>query len=485
MSSNSTLDQLIKDHNLKKEIESARNAGRPNILVILDDQHRHDYIGYVNPELVDTPNINKLAARGSVFTHCCTNSTVCAPARTALATGLLPMRTGCLDNNDFLPLSANNHYRWFRDHGYRVEMIGRHDLAKDDGAPKSIYGNRSVNFSYGFTRALEIEGGMAAAMDCYVTKHPVGPFSMYLDNHGLLETYVEDYMKRKSKGWIIGASHDSPLPAEHHQDEYTGDRAVERIRDIEGDYPWYMFVSFQSPHDPFDPPAFLGKKYRDVQVPDPIPVQHEDKSNRTKNRYKAFSHATSEDIVIARRQYLAKVELIDRQVGKIMDALEQRGELDNTIVVFASDHGEHLGDHGLFCKETAYEPSLRVPLVIAGPGIIRQSSDALVELFDINPTLVELARLPEQYGLDARSVAGILRGESSSHREGCVTCLPEFRAIRTKTHTYIQAFNDLEELYDLENDPDQLKNIINSVPDTAESLRRMMYLRFTEGKWEH
>ncbi len=206
------------------------NDNRPNILVILDDQHRHDYVGYVNPGLVHTPNIDRLAGSGTVFTRCCTNAPVCAPARIALATGLLPTRTGTTSNDDFLPLSVHNHYRWFRDHGYRVELVGRHDLAKS-GAPAGVHGNRPVNFSYGFTRALEIEGGMSAARDCAVAKGPTGPYTAYLERHGLLQAYVDDFAGRMRKGWIIGAS-----------------------------------------HDPFDPPAYLGQKYRQAEVPEPVPV---------------------------------------------------------------------------------------------------------------------------------------------------------------------------------------------------------------------
>lgn len=454
----------------------------PNILFLIDDQHRHDWLGFLNPGLVETPNIDGLAERGTAFTHCCTGAPVCAPSRIALATGLLPTRTGATSNHDYHPLSVPNHYQWFRDHGYRVELVGRHDLAKD-GAPASIHGNRPLNYSFGFTRALEVEGGMSAARDSHRAGGPTGPYTKYLADNGLLDTYVGDFIERQSKGWIIGASHDSVLPGEHHQDEFVGNAAVERIRSMEDDYPWFMFVSFQSPHDPFDPPADLGEKYRDQSVPDAIPVRLEDKPRRIAGRYESYKHATSEDITIARRQYCGKVELIDRQVGKILSALEEKGATEDTIVVFCSDHGEHLGDHGLFIKQTAYEPSLRVPLIVAGPGVERGRSNALVELFDLNPTLVELAGLPQQHRLDALSFASVLRGRTNEHRDACVTCLADFRAIRSRTHTYIETFNDRTELYDLREDPDQRTNVVDDQPEVATELRSRLAERFTQGKW--
>jgi choline-sulfatase len=444
-------------------------SNKTNILVILDDQHRHDFVGYAGAVYVDTPNIDALAKRGAVFTHCCTNAPICAPARISLATGLLPERTGALTNQSTLPITTPNHYRHFRDHGYRVELVGRHDLSKP-GAPGSIYGNRPLNFSYGFTRALEVEGGMAAALK--VNDHgATGPYSQYLQEQGLLQDYADDFAQRWEKGWVIGASHNSALPAEHHQDAFVGRAAVERIQNMEDDYPWYMFVSFQSPHDPFDPPAELGEKYAHAAVPSAITAQPQHKSQRTQQHMKHWSHGTEADVTIARRQYCAKIELIDQQIGLILSALEEQGLADNTIVVFSSDHGEQAGDHGLYQKHVAYESSLRVPLIVAGPGIKPGSSDALVELSDLNPTMVELAGLEPQAGLDAASFVPVLRGETDTHRTHCLTAEEGYWAMRTATHKYIEVADDLPELYDLSTDPDELHNIYEQHPELIQSFQ--------------
>ncbi len=455
---------------------------RPNILFIMDDQHRFDWLGCLRPGTVETPNLDRLAAEGMHFIHCCTTSPVCAPARIALATGLMAPRTGAYTNNDVLAPGVKTHYQHFRDHGYRVELVGRTDLHKP-GAPGSVHGNRPLNYAHGFTRALEIEGGMACGL-AGRDGHVSGPYTKRLAEDGWFEAYVKDYLDRCKKGWVVGASHDSVLPRELHQDVFVGDAAVARLRRLEYDYSWYMFVSFQGPHDPFDPPADLGAKYRRRAMPEAIPPTEEPRPARIDKRREPFARATAEDIAIARRQYSAKVELIDRQVGKILDALHARDDAANTIVVFASDHGEMLGDFGLFQKQMAYEGALRVPLIVSGSGIARGRSKALVELFDLNPTLVDLAGLPVQDGLEAASFCRILRGEEQIHRDACVVCGEGYHAVRTRDYTYIENDDDLTELYDLNADPDQRRNVAEANPDRvaalAQALRRRLAGRARE-----
>jgi len=156
---------------------------------------------------------------------------------------------------------------------------------------------------------------------------------------------------------------------------------------------------------------------------------------------------------------------------------------ENTIVIFASDHGEMLGDHGMFQKSCAYESALRVPLIAAGPGIqTGVVSSALVELSDLNPTICELAGLPRQVDIDARSIVPILQGEAQNHRDSTVTSMHNFRAIRTRTHKFIENFNDRDELYDLQADPQEQHNLIDGQPELARVLRGQMAARMQEGK---
>ena len=188
---------------------------------------------------------------------------------------------------------------------------------------------------------------------------------------------------------------------------------------------------------------------------------------------------SAEEITVTRQQYSAATELIDDQIGEMLRALEQRGMLDNTYIIYSSDHGEMLGDHGLYTKSTAYEASLRVPLLVAGPGIAgNRISDSLVELIDVNPTICDLAGVPVLPRIDARSIAPVLRGETEIHRSETVSALRNFRCIRTATHKLIENYSDVTELYDLENDPSELHNIASSERKIVRTLSGRLGRRF-------
>ncbi len=449
---------------------------RPNILFIMDDQHRFDFIGAAGASFIRTPNLDRLAESGIRFTNCITNCPVCAPARIGLATGLQPSRVGSVDNLSFLPHTVPTYYQRLRDHGYRVGCVGKLDLAKPDPY-NGRYGDRPCVCGSGFTHPEECEGKMHAGG----SPTPVGPYTHYLKEVGLLQRFHEDYQSREAKGWVKGASYDSVLPTESFEDAYIGRRAAEWIENIPDDFPWHFFVSFVGPHDPFDPPTEYGDRYRNADMPKPIVDSMKNKPAWQKKRLHDMG---PEEVAVTRRQYCGLIELIDDQVGLILHALNRRGMRDNTYVIFSSDHGEMLGDHGLYAKSQAYEPSLRVPLILAGPGIQAGCvSEELVELIDINPTICEFAGLPPQENIDARSLARVVRGETSEHRTETVSTIRHFRCIRTRTHKFVQNYNDVSELYDLENDPDELHNIANDLPELVQELSHRMVQRLMEGKW--
>ena len=245
---------------------------RPNLLFIMDDQHRFDYLGCAGAEFVRTPNIDCLAERGVRFTTCATNSPVCAPARISLATGLQPQRTGLLGNGDYLPRRLPTYYHHLRDHGYRVGLVGKADLAKPDHY-NGLAGDRPCSYVWGFTHPVECEGKMHAGSSAT----PIGPYTNALNEKGLLGKFHKDYRERASKGWILGASHDSALPAEDFEDAYIGRRAADWIENIGGDFPWHLFVSFVGPHDPCDPPAEYAARCADADVPPVVPCDLEGK----------------------------------------------------------------------------------------------------------------------------------------------------------------------------------------------------------------
>jgi choline-sulfatase len=174
----------------------------------------------------------------------------------------------------------------------------------------------------------------------------------------------------------------------------------------------------------------------------------------------------------------------------MLDALERRGQLKDTYIVFTSDHGEMLGDHGLYTKSVPYDGAVHIPLLVSGPGIAGgRVSSALIELIDVHPTLCELADLPLQENVDARSFARILEGEAAEHhpddlhRPDIVNAIRHFGSIRTNRYAFIDNYNDLPELYDLEADPHELKNIASQRPDLVRELGYRLRQRFMEGQW--
>lgn len=439
---------------------------RPNIILIMDDQHRFDWLGCSGADWVSTPNIDALAARGTKFTHCVTNSPICAPARIALASGMRPQRLGALNNQASLPLNCTSYYQRLRDHGYHVACVGKLDLAKSLFHNGSA-GERPQTYSWGFTHPFECEGKIHAGR--FPT--PQGPYGEYLLSRGLYADFQEDYARRQRNGWVADYA-DSALPPDAFEDVFIGDKAVEWIAGESGEYPYHLFVSFAGPHNPFDPPSTYADRYRNNVMPAPISRGTTARARQVDTRQSGLDDAT---VVAIRRQYAAAIELIDNQVGRCLQALEDKGVVENTIVIFASDHGEMLGDYGCFTKEFPYEPAIRVPLVIAGPGIPAQStSNALVELIDVNATICELAGLERQNGIDARSLMSLLNSDSDDHRDHCISVLQQFNLIRTKTHKFVENVNDIAELYAIETDPLEQENLVEANRGLVQRLRQQL-----------
>lgn len=451
------------------------NEEKPNILFIMVDQLRFDYLGCAGAEFIRTPNVDRIASRGTLFTNCFTNSPLCVPSRVGLAAGVHPGRLGALNNEAFLQPHTPTFYQRFRDNGYRVGCVGKLDLAKPDPY-NGRYGDRPCVYQWGFTHPEEVEGKMHAGL----FPDPQGPYGFYLQELGLYDTFHKDYYhKRRINGFALDCR-DSVLPTEAFADCYIGRRGAAWIDHIPDDFPWFYFVSFVGPHDPYDPPAEYADRYRGASMPEAIKLVREGKPGWAQGRVK-----TEDPVKIAetRRQYCASMEVIDDQIGLILDSLERREMLNNTYIIFTSDHGEMLGDHGMYTKWLAYEPSIHVPLIIAGPSIeAGKTSDAMVELIDLNVTSCELAHLPSDGRLyDSKSFVHILHGKGGTHRKDIVTCGENFKCIRTDRYKYIDNINDIPELYDLLKDPEETNNIAAEHPSLVKDLSKRITQRFLDG----
>jgi len=453
----------------------SKQTDRPNLLVIFTDQFRCDFYGAAGADFARTPNLDRIADRGMLLTHCCTNSPLCVPARVALATGLQSTRMGTLTNRCYLPGDRTTYYQRLREADYRVGCCGKVDLAKPTHWNST--GDRPCMFSYGFTHPVEIEGKMHAGN--FPT--PRGLYGMYLQQLGLYEAFHADYRRRQQTDWVADAFQDSILPTEAFQDLYIGRRAAEWIDAIGDDFPWHLMVSFAGPHDPFDPPTVYADHFRDAAMPEAICGGADGKPAWVRRRDRNLSR---EDVRSTRRQYCASIEAIDDAVGEVLAALERRGASENTYIVFGADHGEMLGDHGIYTKHVMYEGALRVPLAVCGPDIAPgQTSNELIELIDLNATLCELAGLAPQENVDALSFAGLLFGREHAGRGEIVSALSNCRCIRTERWKLIDNDNDVTELYDLAADPHERHNVAAEHTDLVQQLRARMLDRLITDAW--
>lgn len=425
--------------------------GQPNILFFFPDQWRHDWTG-LNPELdLRTPNLERLAHRGTRFTDVVCPSPLCAPSRACMALGVEYDRCPVKNNAYDLPLDRTTIYQRLRDAGYHTAGCGKFDLHKNTYR-WGLDGKTDLD-KWGFADGIDNEG----KIDAFLAdrKGQRGPYMHFLEQRGLRETHIADNDQRS--GWATQAT---PLPDDAYCDNWIGENGLGLIRDAPAGKPWFLQVNFTGPHSPWDVTESMKKSVEGRELPPPI-------------------HSSASDdprAIEVRRNYAAMCENIDRIVGVYLDELEQRGELDNTLIVFASDHGEMLIDFDLRGKITWRHASANVPLIVAGPGVKEHAViDAPTELLDVAATFLDAAGQPIAEGVDARSLTPVLRGESDRVREvvtsGLATAKTDWR-MAADAHWKLVMTPDEALLFDRKADPDEVDNLAHD-PAHAERVRRL------------
>jgi arylsulfatase A-like enzyme len=291
-------------------------------------------------------------------------------------------------------------------------------------------------------------------------------WTRYLEEHGYTRDHpamVPGY--RENLGAIV-----SPLPEEMHEDSFIGTEAAKWI-EAQADSPFFAWVSFNSPHDPYDPPANLAGLYRDAPIPEAVGSAEELDTKPPYQRaitrfynsnplYLAdYTSMSAGQIRRMREHYLATVTLIDRQVEKIIGALEKRNLLDSTLIVFSSDHGDHLGDHGLPFKVTYYENSLMVPLIVRGPGVARGGrSSSFVDWLDLHATFLSLAGMEIPDHAQGKDIGKLFADPTAAVREEAFSELAGSTMVRTRKHKLVLCDDGSGELYDLAEEPLEVNN---------------------------
>jgi choline-sulfatase len=438
------------------------------------DQLRWDALGCVGG-WVETPNIDGIAAAGVRFSNAYTNAPVCIPARVSLALGRYPHQHGVRANKEYtLSPKKPNWMQAVRDAGYATSVFGKTHLHPHKG---DLRERAHLLNAYGFDHVDEIAGPRASTVS-------QSNLTDLWKEAGIRRAYALDLRDRlQNKPWV---SRPSPLPLELYPDVYVGRQASEYLRSYEDDRPWFCFVSFSGPHEPWDAPEPYASKYDPDAMPPPVDLV-EDPPDRPRG---LFDQALESKRVVfepgdvgrLRANYAGNVSLIDDQVGAVLDTLDERGERDRTVIVFVSDHGEMNGDYGLLYKSNFLNGSVRVPLIVHLPGkgsegVAGQVAETPIELMDLGATLVDLsgATLPRRSR--ARSALPVLRDPGASLREVAVSELRKERMAASRD--WKLALNDRREgylLFDLENDPGETRNLAG-LPDARENeedLRRML-----------
>lgn len=459
------------------EVTERSNSMKPNILFIMTDQHVWHGIGKIGG-WIRTENLDKLYDEGVIFERCYTNSPLCLPARASLATGLYPQALGINNNSDEgLDFKSKTWMQVLRRDGYDTSAFGKLHLNKWS---QDLRGDLDKIKAYGFNTVDEIPGPRTYGKI-------KSNYYDYLKNHNLLETYNRDIDRRYNTK--VYDSSPTPLPLRHYPDIYVADKAVEYLSQYSDVKPWFCMVSFGGPHEPWDAPIEYLKRYKPSDMPKPLKKPIDIYPDRARGVYDellngkydfalnlSIKSMDEQDIANLRANYAAKVTLIDEQIGRIIDTVKQRGEYDNTIIVFTSDHGEQNGDYGLLFKQTFLESSVRVPLLIKPANndyIHNRHINLPVELIDIGPTIVEMAGSRIDYNQSGISLLPVMKGEKDFHRAVIVSQLyNETMIIKDDIKYVTNKEGEIYMIFNLINDPNEEQNYATSYNYNAMTIEK-------------
>ena len=428
---------------------------RPNILWYCTDQQRFDTIGALGNPHVSTPTIDGLVADGVAMTHAYCQSPICTPSRSSFMTGMYPSRVHNTRNgNDTFPAYPPVITKLIADSGYDCGLIGKFHL---QSAGRRTEPRIDDGFSYWrFSHA---------------------PRDDWSEGHD----YAQWVTRRGGDLDTMRASEDR-VPPEYHQTTWASECAIDFIRQRqEASQPWLLNLNVYDPHPPFIPPREYAEQFDPNRMPGPY-FRDSDLRQQKKLAPLDFQDELKtpqeHDAWRVQANYYAMIKLIDDQLARILDVLEQTGQRDDTVVLFTSDHGESLGDHGLMFKGCRfYEGLVRVPLIFNWPKRFQQGlrCDALVELLDMTSTLMELTGLECPDYMQGMSLLDLLSGnvESGYHRDfvrceyfdaldphftgGSGTFGTMYRTERYKLCMYHD--KELAELYDLQSDPWEFRDL--------------------------
>jgi len=402
-------------------------AGSPNIVVVMADQHRADMLGCAGDADVLTPNLDALAHHGVRFSRATCQGPLCMPARASFMTERYVRDHGVYTNwAEIAPDSPT--YTWaLRDAGYHTALVGKAHLYRDEILSATHIDDLADRLTaLGFAEVHETGDKFSGETPTRYTDH--------LRDRGLLDAYRAHIRDRSYQGDHESGANATkrvpmwdatpmPLPLDDYIDTWHGREAVRWIEEYDRAEPFFLFVGFPGPHDPWDAPQAAVDRYatHDISMPRSTKRPTIDGTGRYGALLSAFLHLsdtdTMDDDAISgmRRAYSADISVIDDAVGAIVAALERTGVADDTWIVYTSDHGEMGGNHGMMSKCVLYEPAVRVPLIIKPPrGCAPRVVDSLVEHLDVPATIRAIADAPAIVASEGRSLLPALDGDEST-----------------------------------------------------------------------
>ncbi len=423
-------------------------AQQPNILFLLPDQLRHDFLGCYGADFLKTPTIDSLAENGIKWETAISPAPICVPARASMLTGQHAHTAGVINNLSWIrPDRRDMGVQTWPEHlgqaGYKTAAIGKMHFYPWD-------------LSEGFqTRIIAEDKRHIDIEDDY--------------HYALKEAGFKKEHARTQQGYTAqkGASIND-LPDALHVDRWVTRKTVDYINALDSDQPFALMVGFPGPHCPYDPPKAALDKIDPKKLPPASPATAESKSHHDvfvaayKQEWADLDYETLsvEEITVIRQHYAALIECLDTDIKDIMQALRESGKLDNTIVVFASDHGDYVGDLEMVGKGYFHEPSIRVPLIVADfRNPKAQIASEPASLLDLYPSFLNWAGVELPENVDGHPLSQIPQGR-------CIVGVTSSGVMaRTRDWKLVRYKNGTEALYDLKNDPSEQVNLIaeNSV----------------------
>lgn len=424
---------------------------RPNILFITTDQQRYDTLNCAGYDYMVTPNLDELANEGCLFTHAFSNNPVCIPARHNILTGL-----GCkhhtFDDNYFddshqIPYELPTFAQCLSDNGYDTIAIGKMHF-------------QPYRRHNGFHRLY--------LMDEIPRYREEDDYAIYLKENG----YEHLQSLHGVRHMLYMQPQQSLVDEKHHGSTWVADKTIEYLKNRSKGRPFMLWAGFIAPHPPFDVPSSYADLYKNRPIPHPT-ITKTPLSTLAKENINIANYPNEKTLMRARELYYSAISFVDKQIGRILEQLKAMNELDNTFIIFTSDHGEMLGDLGTYQKFLPYDASCRIPMIMRYPNKIKPGSinHSFVDLNDLFPTMMDIAgiKMPTKYDYPGESIFKNTKDRSFQFVEHQHS---NRRWISVRTHEYKYNYyygGGKEELFNMIHDINETENLFVTNPQFAKA----------------